>query len=85
MMDDLTTRTDEVRDVNIVDMGYHYKIPNPADFDGDDDVDLADYAVLAAQWLSAPGTPSADIEPLYGDGIVDEFDLSFLCRYWLSE
>jgi hypothetical protein len=51
-MDIYTTRTDEVGDTGIVDMGYHYHSPviieygNP-DIDGDGDVDFMDYS-----WLS---------------------------------
>jgi len=33
-MNRLTTRTDEVADKGILDMGYHYSIPKPADLDG---------------------------------------------------
>jgi hypothetical protein len=43
-----TTRTDEVGDKGIVDMGYHHSIsPDSPDIDGDGDIDFFDYA-----WLS---------------------------------
>jgi hypothetical protein len=79
-----TTRIDEIGDGGVVDMGYHYSIPNPADIDGDGDVDFFDYAILASQWLQAPGEPSADIAPLGGDGIVNILDLGVLADNWLE-
>jgi hypothetical protein len=84
-MNIFTTRTDAVRDGGIVDMGYHYpnSIPNPADIDGDDDVDFVDFAILALQWLESPGVPSADIAPPPdGDGIVNFFDFAVLAESW---
>jgi hypothetical protein len=47
-MDIFTTRTDELKDKSIVDMGYHYSFsPGSPDIDEDGDVDFVDYA-----WLS---------------------------------
>ena len=68
-----------------VDMGadefiYAYMV----DFNGDDDVDLADFAILGAQWQQPPDQPSADIAPDGGDGIVDRFDLAALVDNWLA-
>ncbi|UCF42554.1 MAG: right-handed parallel beta-helix repeat-containing protein [Planctomycetota bacterium] len=80
-----TTRTDEVGDAGVVDMGYHYSIPNPADIDEDGDVDFVDFDILASQWEDVPGTPSADVAPPGGDGMVDGVDLGFLVKYWLWE
>jgi len=54
-----------------------------ADIDGDGDVDLYDFAILAGQWQQSPGEPSADIAPVCGDGIVDIDDLAFLAENWL--
>ncbi|MHC4693950.1 MAG: right-handed parallel beta-helix repeat-containing protein [Planctomycetota bacterium] len=82
-MDICTTRTDEVGDKGIVDMGYHYFISNPADISGECGVDFFDYAIFASQWKQMPGVPSADIVPPGGDGIVNEKDLAFLIKYWL--
>lgn len=90
-MNEGTTRTDEVNDVNIVDMGYHYGtptyIPQPnaedCDIDGDLDVDADDFAILGEQWQQVPGVPSADIWPVGGDGIVGENDLGLLIYNWL--
>lgn len=81
-MDSFTTRTDEMTDEGIVDMGYHYPSFNIADIDRDGDVDFVDFAILASQWLRAPGVPSADIAPPSGDGIVDSCDLSLFVDNW---
>jgi len=56
---------------------------NRADIDKDWDVDLIDFAILAAQWQQIPGEPSADIAPLLGDDFVDINDLAFLVENWL--
>jgi hypothetical protein len=84
-MDILTTRTDEVGDAGIVDMGYHYPAGtlNPADINGDDGVDFVDYSILAGQWQQAPSVPSADIAPPGGDGVVNGKDLGLLGERWL--
>jgi hypothetical protein len=55
-----------------------------ADFDGDGDVDLRDFAVFGNQWRQSPGNPSADIAPAGGDGAVDLFDLDVLASEWLA-
>lgn len=56
---------------------------NPADIVQDDRIDLKDFSVLAAQWQDAPDTPSADIAPTGGDGIVNDLDLQVFCENWL--
>jgi len=57
----------------------------PGDFEPDCDVDWADLAVLAEQWLHPPGTPSADIAPPpAGDGIVNFLDLAEFAIYWMQ-
>jgi hypothetical protein len=57
---------------------------HPADLTQSGRVDWNDFAVLAAQWLGVPGTPSADIAPPPdGDGVVDLLDLLMLAEYWL--
>jgi hypothetical protein len=54
-----------------------------ADFDGDCDVDFADFALLAGSWRQ--NNPSRDIAPPpAGDGIVDIYDLAVLCNDWLT-
>jgi predicted outer membrane repeat protein len=49
-LDKYTTRTDNVPDQGIVDMGYHYPISLPGDINHDGEVDFNDYALLAYQW-----------------------------------
>jgi hypothetical protein len=57
----------------------------PGDFEPDCDVDWADLAVLAGQWLQIPGTPSADIAPLpNGDGKVNFLDFAEFAIHWLE-
>jgi hypothetical protein len=82
-MNIFTTRTNQICDAGIVDIGYHYFISNPADIDMQGGVDFIDYAILTSQWKQIPGVPSADIAPLCGDGIVDEKDFNFLVESWL--
>jgi len=53
------------------------------DINDDGSVNLDDFAILARQWLLAPGEPTADIVPLGGDGTVDELDLAGMAEYWL--
>ena len=57
---------------------------NPADITRSGRVDMDDFAVLAAQWMGEPGTPSADITPVNGDGRVDLLDLLILIENWLK-
>lgn len=56
-----------------------------ADLDKSCRVDLVDFAILAEQWLQAPGTPSADIAPQGGDGEVDFLDLDVVAEHWLED
>lgn len=57
-----------------------------ADLDGDNDVDLEDFAIFSASWLSQPGddhwNPDCDIS-IPSDGVVDELDLAVFCDNWL--
>ena len=82
-MNIFTTRTDQVEDESIVDMGYHYPAPIAADINKDWVVDTVDYVILASQWKQIPNVPSADIVPPGGNGIVDEKDLALLVKFWL--
>ncbi len=68
----------------IVDMGaYEFSWVFAGDFDGDTDVDFADYALLAASWLQS--NPALDIAPPPdGDGIVDFQDFAVLLDNWLA-
>jgi hypothetical protein len=55
-----------------------------ADLDGGGRVDMSDFAILAAQWLSIPGVPSADIAPISNkDDFVDILDLVLFAENWL--
>jgi hypothetical protein len=56
----------------------------PGDFEPDCDVDFADVAVMAEQWLQTPGSPSADIAPSVGDGIVNFLDFAKLTENWMK-
>ncbi len=54
------------------------------DIDGSDDVNFIDFAILAGQWLQTPSSPSADIVPPEGDGVVNSLDLQVLVDDWLA-
>jgi len=54
------------------------------DFNGDEIVDLADFAKLTQYWCQ--NQSSVDIAPPpFGDGMVDYEDLAVLGQYWLEE
>jgi len=67
---------------NAVDL---YLFKNSADLYDDDFVDFVDFAYLADQWRQAPGDPSADIAPQWGDGAVDLNDLKAMTFEWLKD
>lgn len=69
-----------IDDVEIVGV-YQYTL---GDFDGDGDVDFADFDILGGQWLGVPGSPSADIAPEIPDGFVDGLDLAVFAKGWLA-
>jgi parallel beta-helix repeat protein len=91
-MDILSTRTDEVSDVSVVDMGYHYSaviFVKFADIDENLHIDFLDFARLAADWLECsdpcdanctPGILAGDIIP---DNYVNIYDLAFFAECWL--
>lgn len=57
-----------------------------SDFDVDGDVDIADFLILAEQWLSTPGEPSADVAPWpETDNIINLLDMAVLANHWLSD
>ncbi len=62
---------------------YQYQFA-AGDIDGSDNVDFRDFAILASQWLQAPGIPSADIAPPEGDNAVNFLDLNALADGWLE-
>ena len=87
-----TTRTDQLPDIELVDMGYHYTpIAGPADLDGSRHVDFVDFAILAANWLecsnpydsncTGTGLLAGDIIPDY---YVNMHDLAILTDCWLD-
>ena|GEM_PF-1176658 len=89
-LDTLTTRTDEVEDTGIVDMGYHYLVTATSfvwgDFDRDGDIDLDDYAefnvCITGPCESPPCSPRPYTDPCCAigdfdtDGDVDLFDVA---------
>ncbi|MHC4498685.1 MAG: LamG-like jellyroll fold domain-containing protein [Planctomycetota bacterium] len=84
-----TTRTDDIGDGGVVDMGYHYAASTLAggpDINRDLHVDLFDYCILAAYWLQC--NEPCDVNYLPGDIImdrcVDANDLKVLVDYWLD-
>ena len=58
--------------------------PIPGDFTLDGIVDERDLEVLASQWLSQPGNPSADIAPPGGDNLINFLDFIILTEHWLE-
>jgi hypothetical protein len=55
-----------------------------ADLDRGGMVDIDDFAILASQWLSVPGVPTADIAPIPDkDNFVDILDLLLFAENWL--
>lgn len=84
-LDVYTTRTDQVTDAGIVDMGFHY-VPlsetNIADINKNWLVGLDDLLIMALQWLQIPSTPSADIAPDEPDNFVDYLDFSVIGQNW---
>jgi hypothetical protein len=63
--------------------GIELTKPVAADFDGDGEVNYADLATLAGQWLHDSASLAADIaEEPAGDGVVSLKDFALLARYW---
>ncbi len=54
----------------------------PGDFNTDGEFNIADFAVIAANWLGSD--TAADIFPSFGDSIVDMSDISWLLDKWLN-
>ncbi|MBN1787750.1 MAG: hypothetical protein JW806_05085 [Sedimentisphaerales bacterium] len=82
-MDKYTTRTDEIYDGGIVDMGYHYPglgSDNP-DIDGDLIVNNIDLSILANDWRKAEPNLAGD---LTRDWYVDFEDLLIMADAWLD-
>jgi len=81
----LTNAADLALPLSIEWIGPIPKKCDRANLDGMGDVSLGDLAILVAQWLQAPGIPSADIAPASGgDGMVNFFDLAILAGHWME-
>jgi hypothetical protein len=80
-----TTRTDEVGDYGIVDMGYHYplNIGSP-DLNGDKFVNFIDYTILSDDWQLSPDPCDPNNGDIVKNGRVDIYDLAQLVEYWLT-
>jgi predicted outer membrane repeat protein len=77
-LDRYTTRSDNVPDTAIVDMGYHYSLAAMmCDFDWDGNVDLADLWVLASYWLEQDCQMADDCDGADTDGDTDVDFLDF--------
>ncbi|MHC4750527.1 MAG: right-handed parallel beta-helix repeat-containing protein [Planctomycetota bacterium] len=86
-----TTRTDDIPDTGIVDMGYHYLMGEPCrlcDLAYNGIINFHDFALLAEQWLEEDCTAAnnwcqgADVTL---DTRVDMEDIAFLADCWLVE
>jgi len=66
---------------------YQYRGPCAGSFDGDCDVDLDDYAIFAAAWLTKEGQPGwnrdCDIS-VPADSVINLRDLGVLLENWLG-
>ena len=89
-----TTRTDEVFDTNVVDMGYHYLLAHPielcsfCDLSHNGDVDLVDFAIFSLHWLNEDCSEDNDWcggADLTFDSYVNFEDLALLYECWLAE
>jgi len=66
-----------------------FTIDQTADFDGDCDVDFADFSIFAEHWLQTGCTEpdwcgGADLTQEKPDGLVDTFDLLKFAQLWLE-
>ncbi|RKY24898.1 MAG: hypothetical protein DRP62_02675, partial [Planctomycetota bacterium] len=89
-----TTRTDEVFDTNIVDMGYHYRLAHPieqcslSDLSGDGTINFVDFAVFCLHWLRddcSTDNDWCDSADLTFDSYVNFDDLESLYECWFAE
>jgi len=84
-LDHRTTRTDEVPDEGIVDMGYHASPRPQGDVDGNGVVDGLDLTALLSAWECVPGDPFWDpAADLDGNGIIDGLDLTEVIANWTA-
>jgi len=86
--DELTTRTDHVRDTGTVDMGYHSPSclgAMPGDVDGNGVVDGLDLTAVLTAWKTVPGDPLWDPRAdLDCNGGVDGLDLTEVISNWTT-
>jgi len=66
-----------------------FTIDQPADFDGDCDVDFADFSIFAEHWLQTGCNEpdwcgGADLTQDQPDGLVNTFDLLKFAQHWLE-
>ncbi len=80
-LDTRTTRTDQVGDAGIVDMGFHYPIECVGDLDDDNDTDQADLGILLADW-GCDDPVNGCVGDLNGDDRTDQADLGILLADW---
>jgi hypothetical protein len=89
-----TTRTDEVFDTNVVDMGYHYSLAHLlelcsfCDLSHNGDVNLIDFAIFSLYWLNencSNGNNWCDGADITFDSHVNFRDLALLHECWLAE
>jgi hypothetical protein len=57
---------------------------NDADIDLNAVINRLDLLILCSQWLAEPESPSADIAPQGGDGVVNFLDFAELAANWLE-
>lgn len=81
----LTTTTDHIADVGVVDMGMHYRVKTTGDLSGDGTVDLADFAVIAEYWLETGCGACGGADLSGNDGAVDIRDLLVFTDSWLVQ
>jgi thermitase len=82
-----TTRTDEIGDTGIVDMGYHYYYHpgfGTGDLNGDAFVNFVDYAILSLNWQQLQDPCDSNGGDINRDGQVDIYDLAQLVKDWLT-
>ena len=86
-MDTYTTRSDELFDGGIVDMGYHYSIVTDPDVNGDGRVDLVDFGIVSGWWMDSPcdvGNNFCSGADIDHTGDVGLGDLFMLAGNWLA-
>ena len=83
-LDTLTTRTDQIPDAGIVDMGYHYRCVGNGDCDEDGDVDLQDFLAFQTCYTGPGGPlpPGCECCDFNGDGDVDCEDWAVFIQVW---